>query len=74
MEDLGSPNILLRGVAATEQRFKTAPVGGIKFYGDPRAHTPDSQAPPKSGTPNGTQTLDLLHKTERQPSGILLRS
>ena len=50
-DDVGAPNVLLRGVAVPRNRFETAAIGPRDRDGNPGSHAPDSHANRTRGIP-----------------------
>ena len=50
-DDVGSPGMLLRGVAVTNDRLEARAVSGGKSEGDSGAHAPDSHVLSPAGIP-----------------------
>jgi len=60
-DDLSPPDMLLRGVAISDENLQPAPIGRRNGYEFSRAHYAESHAPQKAGIPKGTQPSDLIH-------------
>jgi hypothetical protein len=60
-DDLGSPNMLVRGVAIPRERFQTAAVRGLESDGNSGSHAPDSHALSPLGIPSRIQMSDAIH-------------
>jgi len=59
--DLGAPEMLMRGVAIPRERRQTAAVTGLESDGNSGSHAPDSHATSAEGIPPRIQMLDLIH-------------
>ena len=59
--DLGAPDMLMRGVAIPSERCQTAAITGLESDGNSGSHAPDSHATSPVGIPSRIQTLDLIH-------------
>ena len=59
--DLGAPDMLMRGVAIPRERRQTAAVTGLESDGNSGSHAPDSHATSAEGIPPRIQMLDLIH-------------
>jgi hypothetical protein len=60
-DDLGTPDMLVRGVAIPNNRLQTAAILGREGDGDSCAHTTDSHAPVPQRIPTGNQMSDFNH-------------
>ena len=60
-DDLGSPDMLVWGIAIPRQRLQTAAIGGLESDGNSGSHTPDSHASSPLGIPSGIQMSDVIH-------------
>ena len=60
-DDLGSPYLLLRGVAILDESLEPVPIGRRYGYGFSRAHRADSHAERITGIPKRTQSSDFIH-------------
>ena len=60
-DDLGSPDMFVRGVAIPRQRLQSAAVSGPKSDGNSGSHAPDSHASSHLGIPSGIQMSDAIH-------------
>ncbi|MBV1699853.1 MAG: hypothetical protein KGQ47_16060, partial [Hyphomicrobiales bacterium] len=59
--DLGAPDMLMRGVAIPNERCQRAAITGLESDGNSGSHAPDSHATSPVGIPSRIQTLDLIH-------------
>ena len=60
-DDLGPPDMLMRGVAIPRERCQTAAISGLESDGNSGSHAPDSHASSPPGIPSGIQMSDLIH-------------
>src|SRR5665811_1380012 len=60
-DDLGSPDMLVRGVAVPRERLQTAAICGLESDGNSCSHAPDSHASSQLGIPSGIQMSDVIH-------------
>lgn len=59
--DPGSPDVLLRRVAISDEHFQPAPVGIAECDGDPCAHAPESHRQTQNGIPIRTLPFRSIH-------------
>ena len=59
--DLGSPDMLVRGVAIPRERLQSATISGLESDGNSGSHAPDSHASSHLGIPSGIQMSDAIH-------------
>ena len=59
--DLGSPDMLVRGVAIPRQRLQSATISRLESDGNSGSHAPDSHASSRLGIPSGIQMSDAIH-------------
>ena len=60
-DDLGSPDMLVRGVAIPREHLQTAAISGLESDGNSGSHAPDSHASSPLGIPSGNQVSDAIH-------------
>ena len=59
--NLGPPDLLLRGIAIPRQRLQSETIRWCNSDGNTGAHAPESHAIGVNGIPSGIQTSDLIH-------------
>ena len=59
--DLGSPDMLVRGVAIPRERLQPATISGLESDGNSGSHAPNSHASSHLGIPSGIQMSDAIH-------------
>jgi hypothetical protein len=60
-DDLGSLDMLVRGVAIPCERLQTAAISGLESDGNSGSHAPDSHTFRPRGIPSGIQMSDAIH-------------
>ena len=60
-DDLGSPDMLVRGIAIPRERLQTAAIRGLESDGNSGLHAPDSHASSQLGIPSRIQMSDAIH-------------
>jgi hypothetical protein len=60
-DDLGSPNMFVRGIAIPRERLQTAAIRRLESDGNSNSHAPDSHASSQMGIPSRIQMSDAIH-------------
>ena len=60
-DDLGSPDMLVRGIAIPRERLQSVAISGLESDGNSGSHAPDSHTSSPLGIPSGIQMSDAIH-------------